>query len=538
MAFSGEGADLTLHSSPVRSYFAAPAILFVVFVLAYAGSIQRPLRGDSVWYAHEILMPRAELFHPHHLLYNPLMRTLWLPFSTVARGAEGSLLYLRGVNTIISALVPALFCLAAMRWGAGVLWAFGIALAFGLFGTSFTLSSQIEVYSSTILFLCLTMLGLALHARSFLGRSLVVGGYTAAMLFHQTALLFGSVIVMSEAASRRRDGGSLPARLGVCLGLPLLLVGLVYVGVAWHLGIGGPAEFWKWLTTQVQTGYWGKGDLSAGTFQTAKRTFYKALLVSSPHTIGWETAVCFGLVLCFLILMSRGRESLRHPMVAAGLSIWMVALAAFSAWWDAAGAEFWGMVFLPGCFVLSLATPAFASADAPSRRLPLLLAGACLVMSVVLLELADLAIPLIRADPDERVLAAKALTRVAHDGDLVLAADTGGSTYYRLYLQNPRITVLSISVKPAHEATSAMEGTFTSTLLDWVERRTRSVAAQGAHCWVDRLLLEGRLATARLMRDLDVQEFTTGLRVRFEAVPVSDRDPALIYELRPASTAP
>jgi hypothetical protein len=526
-------------ASSERRSFIAPAALFAIFLAAYATTIHRPLRGDSVWFAHDVMMPRENFFHPHHLLHLPFMRILFLPFVPLLTGPEERLLYLRWVCTALSALVPASFCLAAMRLGAGMLWASGVALTFGFLAAVFNISSQVEVYSLTMLALCLAMLGLALPDRSPAGRSLAVGGWTAAMLFHQTALFFAPVILASEAARHRLHGGRLAARLAVAIGLPLCLVALAYAAVAWHLGIVVPDAFSKWLTTHAHQGYWGKGDLSAGTLVAVRENLKRAIVVSLFRTTLWRAAVLGCLGLYFSLLVSRGPGALRRPAVAAGCLIWMAILAGFTIWWDVRGSEFWGMILLPGCFVLSLAAPGPRPATRSWEGTKRTIAAACLAASVVLLGVADLAMVRGGGESEEVTQTARAVARVAHDGDLVLAADTGGSTYYRIYLYNRGVRVLAMDVKPASEAAARAPGAaFTGAPLDWLEAEVRSQEAAGARLWVDRKLLEGRVSTERLLHDLDVEAFKAGLKDRFEAIPANGDPRPWIYELRATRPAP
>jgi hypothetical protein len=531
-----DGNGFASKGSPVRWPRAAPAVLFLFFLALYAGSLSRPLRGDSIWYAHDILMPGAEYFHPHHLLYNPVMRMLYLPVAPMLAGPEATLAWFRWVNILLGALVPPAFYLAAVRWGAARAWALGIGLALGLFGASFTFSSQIEMYSLTMTFLCVAMLGLALPDGSPASRILAVGGYAGAMLFHQTALFFGIVTLAAQTASWRRHGGSLLARVAVFLVLPLCLVGAVYAAVALSLGAVQPAAFWKWLTTHVQTGHWGKGDLTAATWQPALRNLYKAVLVNQPGSWNWPAVVCIALALCYAALLLDGRTAARRaPLVSLACLVWMLGFAGFNTWWDATGAEFWGMTLLPACFLLALAAPAPAQETSPRRRAPsLMVAGACLAIALGLLTLSDVALIRATPKPDEESLSAQALRRVAHDGDLVITADTGVSTHSRVYLQNPRVRVLAIDVNPARAAAKAAaeSGDFTAALLDWMVTEARSAEKRKKHLWVDRKLLEGRVTTTRLLHDLDRERFVQGLKSRFTARPVPETGVPDIYELR------
>src|SRR5262245_37477717 len=102
-------------------------VLFAAFLVIYAVSISNHLTGDSIWYAHDILMPGDQFFHPHHLLYNPMMRLALSPFVPVLPSPEAKLVLLQWFNILLSAMVPAIFSLVATRGGVST----GHAAVFG-----------------------------------------------------------------------------------------------------------------------------------------------------------------------------------------------------------------------------------------------------------------------------------------------------------------------------------------------------------------------------------------------------------------------
>ena len=428
-----------------------PAVVFVALVIAYSASISNHFTEDSLWFARDTLMPGELFFHPHHLLHNSLMRLLYLPFQSALEGPEAKLLYLQWVNILLTALTAAAFCAVATSLGAEALNACMFTALLGLSAFYYTYSSQIEVYSTTCLCFCIALLGLASTKDSWRGRFLTSGGYAASMLFHQTAIFFGLAILVHEAISHRGDRKRLVRSLAVVFFLPLVVVGVVYVAVGLHLGHRDPVSFWKWMTYHVQTGFWGKGHLSSATLGPAGAKFLSAVLVRE-RGLQWRPVLFFGALIVYIVAqsMAGGWRRARGPALIAGCLVWMAALAVFTTWWDAAEAEFWGMILVPGYLVLSLIGPGVGE---PRRFSPQrVLAGTCLATSLALLVASDLSLHRLNLKPNPIREAARTVSVVAREGDLILTVGTRNSTYYRIYVAARPVEILAFNIKPAAAA--------------------------------------------------------------------------------------
>jgi len=524
----------------------APAIPFAVLLPAYAMSLSNHLTEDSLWYAHDILHPGELHFHPHHLLYDPIMRLLILPALAPLGSPEASLLFLQWVNVLFGAAAISVFCAAAMRLGAGALNACAVSLLLGLSAFSYSYSSQIEVYSLTSLFLGVALIG---HARSddtISARVFTAAGFAFALFFHQTAIFFALAVVTDELLARRDAPGRLAGRLAVTLAMPLIFVALVYFYVGYSLGYRTPIEFWHWLTLHVQWGHWGAGTLSGSTLVTAWHRFWQAVIAPGPgqRQLAGVLVPAVGLYVAARII-ARGRAAFRRPSLIIGCIVWMSGLAIFTTWWDARGAEFWGMFLMPVCLVLSLLGPApeerLSSGSAGQERAASATANVAMATMLLVLASTDMTLHQRNETPNDLREAARALPRVARDGDLVLSAGTDGATYYRIYLEERRVEVMAVNVKPAKEpAERCPPGSFTACLLDEIEAHARAVESRGGRLLADGRVLSGRIATTRLTEHLDTVEFSSTLRQRFEAIPLTSGDDpadAAVYELRPRRAA-
>ena len=534
-------AEVVHAGAGSRAALTASLAVFAILCVAYGVSVSNHLTEDSLWYAHDIFEPTDLFFHPHHLLYDPLMRALLVPASAWLNGTEARLLYLQALNIIFSAAAGAVFCAALLSLGAGVIGACAVSLLFGLSAFSYTYSSQIEVYGLTCLFLGVAVIGLAREDDSKRGRLLTAAGYGAALFFHQTAIFFGLAILARECL---RPGKPLARRvenLALTLVSPLAIVGLVYVTIGFLLGHRDPVSFWHWLTLHMQWGHWGQGTISAGTLGPAWRRLEQAVLAHGPGSALPSGILLVALCLyVFARLADRGRAPVRHPSLAAGSLIWMTALAVFTTWWDARGAEFWGMFLMPVCLLLSLIGAGAPGAGETGRSGPLdarrLVPGACLAAMLCVLIATDVTLHRLNEQPDDLRQAARTLEQAARDGDLVWAAGTDGATCYRIYLLDRQVEILAINVKPAREAAAnSTPATFTRSLVDVMEREVRAAESRGGRCLIDGRMLAGAISTTRLTESLVPAEFRSALAERFQVIPVGPGLDATIYQLRPRS---
>ncbi|HZI94051.1 MAG TPA: hypothetical protein VFE84_07385 [Patescibacteria group bacterium] len=519
----------------IETGIAGATIFFVLFLLAYASSISNHLTGDSTWYAHDIMWPGDQFWHPHHLLYNPLLRGLLIPFASLLGSPDGRMLFLQWVNLAISAMASAAFYLVARRMGAIILDAAVMTLMLGLSGASWFFSSQIEVYGLTSLFQCICLLGV-IAGDSRRSRLVTATGIAGALYFHQTAILMLPVILVYELARHRKDRRRLAGRLAVCYLLPLIVVGMTYLAVGLALGHRDTASFWRWLTLHVQFGYWGKGDLSAATLQPASGRFVKAVLRPPGGSPRW-LEIYFGALALYAVarFLAAGRRTVRHAALFVALISWAASLAIFSTWWDATGAEFWGMVLLPCYLALSLLAPGDAERPAPVPLQHQLLARGSMACCLVLLTLSGIGYHRWNQTPNDILQAARAAPDAARDGDLILASGTDRSVYYRIYLDGRPVSVLAINVKPAREAGErSTPQTFTSALVDVIETEVRNTTARGGRCLADHWIVDGSFSTTRLTSQLVPADFVSALHRRFRLEPVGDKRGAAscFYELR------
>ncbi len=209
----------------------AYAYMCLLASLAVAGTVyflclSNHLTQDSVSYVYSAVTG-AELIHPHHLLYNPLMRIVAVFLA--GERVETIVTALQYTNILITLVTALIVWLVVRRIGAPA-WVSAIYMLFFAFSAGIlAYSSQVEMYIVTVLFLAVAVFGL-IHERSLWGPVLAGGGWFAAMLFHQTSIFFGVALVIHELL---RTGRHSFRRFVIIVGLPLVAIGAVYLMACW-----------------------------------------------------------------------------------------------------------------------------------------------------------------------------------------------------------------------------------------------------------------------------------------------------------------
>lgn len=467
-----------------RDLVIALAVTLIAAVVArLAFTIQ--LTEDSATYAHQILAPGADFFHPHHLLYNAAVRLLASLAGGIGQGADvwAQVRALQWVNLLVSAAAPGLMYLIARRLAVSPWPAIGLALAFGLAFRFLTFATQVEVYNFALTALTLATLGLVLPERSRLGPWLVALGYFLAMGFHQTALFFGGAVLVM-ATGRERP---LPWLL-VAFVLPGAAIGLAYLAIGLALGHDSPPALWLWLTEYAHRGSWGQGSASLGTVVDAVRGF------SLAYGQGGGEAVVLLLLLALAgLAWTTGwqRQPAARRFVLA-MACFFLPLALFNAWWYGRNPEFWIMATLP----ITGALAAMLGAG-PTLRPGLVrpvLAG--LVLAQVGLLAWQTAIARKYEGIDAALAEAAATVR---PGDVVLTVDTRLLSFLDLQLlgRNVRLEALSLAALDAAQRGVPVE----AGLAEFIHARVVK-APPGSRVVLDSAILTAP-STARGLEKLD-----------------------------------
>lgn len=148
----------------------------------------RELTGDSIDELRAIGSGR-DLFHPHHLLFRPIVRGVYLALAAVSPSCD-AVFAAQAHNTLWAGLsVAAAYWILSHELGsrlAAAPWALGVAASAGFV----TFATQVEAYIPATG--CLLLLGaLLLHARRGPARTLAAALlYAAAVTYHQSAIFF------------------------------------------------------------------------------------------------------------------------------------------------------------------------------------------------------------------------------------------------------------------------------------------------------------------------------------------------------------
>jgi len=494
-------------------------------VLAVAGAVyffclSEHLTQDSVAYIRSAVTGE-ELLHPHHVLYNPLMRCV----AVLLDGArvETIVAALQYANIFITLATVMVVWFVVRSIGAPA-WAAALyAMVFALSGGILEYSSQVEVYTVTTLFLAAAVLGAVLGRSSPWGAALAAAGWFGAMLFHQSAIFFGVFLAAHEFLEA---GMHRLRRCAFIIALPLAAVGAVYLAVCRLQHCSTAVECWQWMTSYAHMGFWGKGTISCDTFRQGGTGMLDAL----GAAWGMYSALLIALFVAVALVRDRRHARENRHLIAASL-IWCAVQGGFSLWWFAPNAEFWIFALLP----LTVCIAAVAHSRVPCARHVLMDRAVSMpIICVIILSMFSAFDQYHRArSPNQiRRYVAQCVDEV-RPRDTVVAADNEMRQYSLLYLNTAH--VLSFNGQIARTATRASgSGTFTQKLLDVLAAELCAAQGRGGRVFVDRRVIRGSVRRIRLMRDFDPEVFTRDILHQFNVVPLDIGVPRW-YELRPAS---
>ncbi|HVP39848.1 MAG TPA: hypothetical protein VMS93_11770 [Candidatus Saccharimonadales bacterium] len=197
------------------------------FALLYWISRTEAHSLDAISYARAVRDGTwRDLLHPHHLLYDPLVRVVWKALLVVHPHLD-PLALAAFLNSALAGLTLLLFARCLLENGATFFWTSLATLGLGFSQCMWLMASENEVYVATLLLLTLAARQALRAARTAqAGQALRAGLFTAAAaLFHVVAVLFvvPALAVVGRAAEDRRHRLRLMAALVVGLAAPLAL---------------------------------------------------------------------------------------------------------------------------------------------------------------------------------------------------------------------------------------------------------------------------------------------------------------------------
>lgn len=513
-------------------------LLFAIFTVIYFVFRTNHLTEDSVGYAYRAVTSTGRTFHPHHLLYNALLKIVLFVLGERPGELERQLLILQSLNIIVSSLAVAVLYAIARVLGASLAVAIAFAAIFGLSDAFFRYSSQIEVYNITSLFLALAVLGLVLPRNDRRSDWLVGSGFFAGMCFHQTALFFGAAIAAGELLSFRE--ASLGGRLTRRLVLPLFAIGAAYMLVGVHHGRIGIGPVLHWMTTYAHSGYWGHGDLSLQNAGDAVVTFFRTFSDfgggSIVPSIGFAAAILALLGSRFLAraVSTRPRWRLITAMVT-----WIAFQAAFNMWWLSTNPEFWIVTTLPALVILMAVVCRANDPRVSSRNETREPRRQAVTITALVVCLVSLIVPMPEhaeknREPNLLREAGLVCKNIVRDGDHVFAVSSAQLSYYRLFTNRERVTVEHINGQIAREAVDrSTPETFTQALFDLFRERVREVRQSGGKCYIDAWVERGELSTIRNMVHVDPRAFHAALHSAFVLTPIYGNRTDPFFEVHP-----
>lgn len=194
--------------------------------------------GDSLNYAYSI-KTGTDLFHPHHLLFNPIIRLLFVFFSSSGRTAD--VIAVAQIHNILWAITAILaiyflirYLMKSIAWGAAAACLLLVTKGF------WTYSTQVQVYVPAMGCLAVLTALLILRAefvRTVPGMLAVSLLFSLSIFFHQSSILFAIPMTFLLMADESRLNKK---TLAVILSLSGCIVLLAYV-LAFLSTAGGKA---------------------------------------------------------------------------------------------------------------------------------------------------------------------------------------------------------------------------------------------------------------------------------------------------------
>jgi hypothetical protein len=314
--------------------------------------------GDSLSYA-EAIRSKAELFHPHHLLFNPvvvvvreLLKTVWPGVSEIAAAQVHNILWALAGGLALAVIVRRL----SGTWVGGGIAAGGLLASYGFWHYA----TLVEVYIPAMGALAVTLAWLLTRPSlpAGLGRQAVIGlGFAVAVLYHQMFLLWAvPLVVLFIGKWGRRAWPPILRILFIAGGL----IAAVYAAA--YATTGGPASirgFIQWFFEYANHPHPGWGTMrNVSILGLAKLLLSQALdMVYVVERLYLPAAALYGLALLALIGWNAIQIVRRASDAALRLfaMVWIAVYNVFLLWWSPFGYELSIHLLLPVILLAALA---------------------------------------------------------------------------------------------------------------------------------------------------------------------------------------
>ena len=370
-------------SYTARWLLAAVLVFAAAMMIVFRASEQT---GDSLEYVQSA-RAGTQLFHPHHLLFNPLIRLCWkglgLLFPSIDPITSGQ------VHNIFWALVllACVFVLIHRMTASAAAAAFFTLAVFATVGV-WRYATLIEVYIPSMA--CFALVLVLLYRRpepySFGFQAAVVVLASLAILYDQMAIFF--IIALAILWTPRFGGREVRKTIGLVAAIGAIVLG-AYVSA--FLTTGGPktpAGFLHWCLAYAYNPdpSWGSWNNVSLIGMSKEFLSFAQNVIFVPRTVLIPIAVLSGLIcgmLTFFIVRSLLRRKAETNFRAA-MFFWLLATALFMWWFSPGGEELSIPLLLPVLLlIVRLLSDAWESSSDPARARRRISAAAVVVGAVV-----------------------------------------------------------------------------------------------------------------------------------------------------------
>ena len=351
----------------------AGAFAFGIPLTFYLAFPNRNYGWDAVEYVLQINAGTAgSLFHPHHLIYNPLGFVLGKALGSLGISVPTTTL-MQTVNSLAAATVILLFFIILLRLSSKVITSLVFALLAAFSMGLWEYAIEVEVYVCGLVFLISSLLLIAESlSKGTEPKPNVLIGLGAlgglACLFHQMHILFVAVVF---AFIYLVGKGLLPRlkMMAFYIAPFVLLVGGAYTAVGYTLNkLPNLVSFTNWLTMYFQSrmeGYFALQNFPLAAYGLQK-SFFRAgffrdfLITGNIDIKGVVLLFLFGvgvMLLVGLIIITISKFNsiykFRSRLVVL-LLVWISVYGVFTFCWDPLSHEFWMHILPPFWLLLFL----------------------------------------------------------------------------------------------------------------------------------------------------------------------------------------
>lgn len=348
----------------------ANIMVFAFPLIVYLALPNKNYGWDAAEYIIRIEHGTLEsLFHPHHLLYNPLGYIV-TEFLDIIGLTVSTASIMQIMNSIAGAVGVFIFFRILLKFTdqIGLSVVFALLLAFSMAYWEYTIEVEVYIIPMVCLLAILLLIVEYLSGKVKSGSALFLklGLLTSfACLFHQMHIMLLVVVIVFIMLTVKSNLQRVKM-LGVYFTPFVVLVCGSYVAVAQAMGnLKSFSSFWHWLTSYFQTGAWGSWDYT--DFPMAGYCLFKTFLARSEtrdYLISGSidekgigllavlsiAGIIFIILVAFTIFNLKGIYR-SHRNLTIILFAWLFSYSIFCLWWDPISHELW-MPILPPIWLL------------------------------------------------------------------------------------------------------------------------------------------------------------------------------------------